>query len=578
MDTLKKMLRFSRPYWKQQVLALLFSTLEIVAFLLFPYVVKILIDEVFIKKNIVLFPKVILFYILLVIIIIFFEFSKTIIYKKLDEKVVRDSRSFLYKHLREMEFKHLHDYKTGELMSYFTNDVPKMTSILTSSVVELIQNLIRITCAVIVLSIINLKILLLILLLLPAYLLTVFIFSKPIRNSTKDMQMQNANISEVLQENLLGTHEILVFNRKAWDYKKIEEAFTRYIKYAVRNTLWITASNESGILIYWLAQILIYFIGGQYVLRDAMTIGTLLLYVQYMDNIYMPARTLLNFNNDIQQAIASGERYFNLIKDTSTDMGYEKPLKRSLIGFNNKIVFNNVSFKYENELVLEGLNFEIEKGEAVAIVGTSGAGKSTLIKLLLNLYKPTSGEIFLDSMDIKTITNECLYELISVIFQDPFLFSDTICNNIKFSNSDATDEEVKNAAQLAGAESFIDSMDKGYDSEIGEMGSKLSGGQKQRIAIARGILKNASIYIFDEATSSLDIENQSLINTTINRLKTQEKTVISITHNYDNITNMDKIIVLKDGKIEAIGRHSKLIETSDTYRQLFSSDSNATRI
>jgi ATP-binding cassette, subfamily B, bacterial MsbA len=213
---------------------------------------------------------------------------------------------------------------------------------------------------------------------------------------------------------------------------------------------------------------------------------------------------------------------------------------------------------------------EIRKGEAVAIVGPSGAGKSTIAQLILGLLKPCSGEISIDSINLNNIEIESLYNTIGVVSQEPFLFSDSIYNNLKFGKLDASMEELQEAARLACASDFIESMKEGYSTLLGERGSKLSGGQRQRISIARTILKNPNIIIFDEVTSALDSENEYEIFKTINMLKEQGITIIVITHSLKSIENMDKIIVLNRGEVEAIGKHSELLYKSSTYADLYS--------
>jgi ABC-type multidrug transport system fused ATPase/permease subunit len=568
METLKKIMGFTRPYSKLQALAFLCAIAETGSYLILPFIFRMLIDGALTNKDSNLFVRVIVYYFLVIVSIVAFGFLKELLYKIIDEKVTRDMRVNLYIHLKNCEASELRDYKVGNILSYFTNDIPQMINGLSYNVIQAIQYVTRICFGMTVLGSINIRLLIFITLLLPFYLFAAKTFGKPIKISAQKLQEQNAKVSETLLENISAAIEITVFNRKKWDFDMVSEVFTNYIGLSVRNIFWIKLSGDIGFIIYWLATIIVYSVGGSYVLKGVMTIGTLLLYAHYLDNIYMPSNLLLGIYNNFQKVIALGERYFELVDKVSVKQKNHSKGESVLQGFRRTIKFRDVWFKYGDEPVIKGLNLEIRKGEAVAIVGPSGAGKSTIAKLILGLLKPSSGEISIDSMDVNNIESESLYNTIGVVFQDPFLFSDSIYNNLKFGKLDASMKEVQEAARLACASDFIESMKDGYSTLLGERGSKLSGGQRQRISIARAVLKNSEAIIFDEVTSALDSENEYEIFKTINMLKEQGKTIIIITHSLKSIENMDKIIVLNRGEVEAIGKHSELLNKSSTYGDL----------
>lgn len=568
MKTFRKMLFFIKPYTVYLLVGLMLSLLEIGAFFITPYIFKVFIDDVLGNHNSRLLYPIVCGYFIFIIFGVGFGVLKEYFFAVMNERIVKDARVFLYKELRKVELSKFVTFKIGSLMSYFVNDTPQMMGKVATDVIELIRNALRALIGIAVLAAINVKMLLILLLLLPAYVFNAVFFQKPIRGSSMKAQEQKSVISDTLEEHLSGTNEIMVFNRLSWDFRKVREVFEKYIHIAVKNTIWMRVSSDTGILIYFLATILIYLIGGNYVLKGMMTVGTLLFYANYMDNIYMPSRLMIDINNDLQNAIAVGERYFNFIDSMDAE---SKPGLASQIQWNeftDKIEFQDVSFKYNNEYVLKNINLEIKKGEAVAVIGASGSGKSTLIKLLLNLYEPASGEISIDSQNLQSIEKHSFYDKVSVVFQEPFLFSGTIMDNISFSSPEATVEEVVQAAAKAGANEFIQQMESGYYSLLNERGSNISGGQKQRIAIARSILKNAEIYVFDEITSSLDSTNQGIICDAIAQLKREGKTVVLITHTLNNLVNMDKIIVLKDGQIRSIGSYDELMKDSKTNIEL----------
>lgn len=552
MKTFKRMIKFIKEYTLFQLLALLLALGEVISFLIMPFIFKSFIDDVLTRQNDELLSKVIFLYFITVLAIVIFGLLKEILYKFIHEKVARDLRMFLYKHLKSIEIYKLQELKIGNIMSYFNSDIPQIASGLTISFIQALQNIIRILAGIIILAKINLKILIIVILLLPIYLINALIFNKPIRNSSKKMQEENSTNLGILQENLSGASEIILFNRIEWDFERLYQAFTQYISATLKNTIWVNTSNNTGFLIYWFITIMVYFIGGKSVLEGALSIGTLLFYAQYIDNIFMPSRQLIYTNSDIQRSIAIGERYFNLIDSTSSDKSGEDINRIEITSFTNKIQFKNVSFQLNNEMILENINFEIYKGEIIAIVGPSGSGKSTLIKLLLNLYKPMQGEISIDSMNIDVINRTSFYNIIGIVQQEPFLFSENIIENVRFGRLNATNNDIIDACKLSNAHDFIVQRENGYLGIVNEKGTNLSGGQKQRIAIARALVKNSEIIVFDEPTSSLDVENQEIILETIENLKKQHKTVILVTHNFDQTKIADKIFLVNNGRMEIL--------------------------
>lgn len=560
MKTLFRMVKFLKPYWLYHIFAITASILETLAYLLMPYAFKIFIDKAIIEKNVYLVYKSLAGYFIIVLLAVVFGFLKVIIFNIINEKITKDSRIFLFKKIRDCELKKLDDYKLGTLISYLLNDSKQMSSCLGSTLCSFIQNILRMIIGIIVLGTINIKILLLLILFLPLYLLDVLVFNKPIKKSSKKLQEQNAAITENLQENLSATTEILVLNKKQWELKSLNNIFNKYIKLSVKNSLWTNLSTDLGFLIYWFVHILVYFVGSKYVLEGSMTVGTLLLYAQYMDNIYMPCKLLIQDNINIQKSIASGERFFELVDDLHSDINHNKSL-RPIEKFNSLIELKNVSFQYKDQEVLKNINLKINKGEIVAVTGTSGSGKSTLLNLLLNLYNPTKGEILIDSINIDEIDKTYLYNIISVVFQDVFLFDGSIYDNIKFSKLDAEHTEVIKASKNAGADKFITNLKENYETAVGERGSKLSGGQRQRLSIARALLKNSDILIFDEPTSALDMESKNLIFNTINELKKDNKTIILVTHDLKNIKYVDKVVQLEHGEIKGVITKKQAVET-----------------
>ena len=260
-------------------------------------------------------------------------------------------------------------------------------------------------------------------------------------------------------------------------------------------------------------------------------------------------------------ASVSGERIINLLK--------AKPMSGNCaVNESNKIEISDVSFSYKESKVINNVSLDINENELTAFVGYSGSGKSTLIKLISRFYDPNEGTIKIGGVDLLTADPDKLMDKFSVVFQDVYLFKDTIYNNIKFGNEDASKDEIMNAAKMAGAYDFIVKKDDGFDTMIGQGGATLSGGEKQRISIARAILKNAPIILLDEATSSLDPENELIIQEAISNL-IKNKTVVVVAHKLRNVMGADKIVVLNKGKVEEVGKHEELIKNEGLYKDLW---------
>ena len=307
--------------------------------------------------------------------------------------------------------------------------------------------------------------------------------------------------------------------------------------------------------------------GGSLVMNGSLDAGGFIAFIAMFSQITRPVRTFIDQFATINQGIAAGERIFSII-DTVSEI-QDKPDAVELKEFKDKIEFRDVHFSYDGSReVIDGISFEIKRGQTIALVGPSGGGKSTLSELLPRFYDPTAGDIRIDGISLRDYTQESIRAHMSVVSQDTVLFNDTIAANISMGKSGATQEEIAAAARIANADTFIAECPDGYETGIGDHGSKLSGGQRQRLSIARAVLKNPDILILDEATSALDTESEKLVQDALNKLLAGNRTSVVIAHRLSTIYNADKIIVIDHGKIAEQGTHTELLAKNGIYAKL----------
>jgi len=477
-------------------------------------------------------------------------------------KVVMDIRVDMFKKLLKLPKKFFDGTSSGKILSKLTFDVEQIAGAASTIWLDFIKAMVTVLILVLYLFYKNWQLSISLLVILPIVFIAVKRSSSRMRKSSSEVQKSVGDMTHLLEENISGNSVIRIFEAEKYEKNKFDHQVNnvRQQRFKVDLTAAVN-SNLINILLGLSLAMVVYF--SSFSLQ--MTAGEFLSYFTALAMLIKPAKTLVNINKPFQVALAAGQSVFTFLNEEEESNNGKKSVKK----LNGDINFENILFSYEpNKLVLNNFSLSVKAGETIAIVGPTGSGKTTIIDLLTKFYTPQSGSISIDGIDIKKLNNHSLRSNIAFVDQGTRLFNDTIRANIALGKLDVMPfETVKESAVKAEAIEFIDSLEKQFDTHIGDNGQLLSGGQRQRLAIARAIAKNASILILDEATSALDSSTEKLVQKSIAKM-TQDKTTIVIAHRLSTIKNADRIIVLKSGEIIEEGAHESLIKNNGYYSQL----------
>jgi ATP-binding cassette, subfamily B, bacterial MsbA len=499
-----------------------------------------------------------------------FGYLQSILTQYVEKSLITSIRRKLYHKFNSLSLKYFSEKKAGDIISRFVNDINLLQNTVSVTFTNLLKDPIQIIIFLSMASYLSWKLTLISILIIPLSMVLIIKIGRKLRKYSIRVQQKMGEFVSVIAETIYGSKIIRAFSMEKFENRRFEIKLGEYFRSIMKNAIYSDLTSplteflsvSVGVFIIWSGGREI-FSGGT--LAPEEFIGFLIIIFQLM----APIKDISTVNNRIQESSAAADRIFEIL-DTKPEI-YNAPDAISKDSFDNCIEFKNVSFQYDesDKLILNNIDLKINKNEKLAIVGLSGVGKSTFIDLIPRFYDVTSGEILIDGINIKKLKLESLRSLFGIVTQEIILFNDTIRNNIAYGLEEMPFDKIKEAAISANAHDFILETENGYDTVIGERGIKLSGGQKQRIAIARALLKNAPIMIFDEATSSLDTESESLIQEAIERL-IKHNTSIIIAHRLSTIRDADRIVVLHDGSIDSIGTHDELMDDENgIYKKLY---------
>ncbi len=569
-EVARQLLTFIKPYIRTIWTSVVFMAISSLAAVSGPYLVSIALDQGIAKQSVVTLRNTVLLFIAFQIIQWFFNYIRVNVMARVGQSIIFDMRARVFEHLQELSLSFFSHYSVGRVISRVINDVGVLRDFITWTMLAVARDFFTLAGILVTMLVMNWKLSLISFTVLPIMVVITFAFRKRARENYRRARMAISWVNSVLAENINGVRVVQSFSREDTNFGYFRDVVNRYNLDAN-----MTAGKLSSIFfpaVDWigkLAMALVIWIGGAAILGEQLTPGVLVAFVLYIDRFFDPIRDLSLRYNELMTAMASGERILSLLNAPVEVQ--DRPGAAELPPIRGDVHFENVSFHYtdDDQLVLQDVDLHVPAGETVAFVGKTGAGKTTIIKLLARFHDPTSGRLLVDGHDLRDVTQQSLRRQMGIVLQDPFLFSGTVRENIRFGRLEATDAEVEAAAEAIGADTFIRKLRLGYETPVEEGGIILSVGQRQLISFARALLADPRILILDEATSSVDTQTEQIIQNALARLL-QGRTAFVIAHRLSTVVNADRIVVVHHGRIVEQGKHEELLKQEGMYHQMYS--------
>ena len=564
----KRLFLYVKPYMSRLYLAIFFSIIVgIIATSPVPIIQKTF-DSIFTEKDYFMLKVIPLALVALYFLKAVLMYAQNLIMFGISWELVVQFREKLFAHIHHLPFGFFEENETGKLISRINNDVAIMQSTVTRLLKEFLQNSVTLIGLMIWVFYLKWDWALMALIVFPVMIFPVSNIGRKLKKFSHKGQEILGNINATVLESFSGVKIVRAFGLEPRELKKFQNYNDDYLKVMKKNVKYVEMTSPFLEVLGVASSAFILWYGGSQVLSGEISQGTFLAFIVALFMMYTPIRILFKIMASVQTSLAGAERVFEIL-----DLPEEKVREgqKELIDFKGKIEFQDVCFSYPSraKMVLDKINLTVNKSEVIAIVGMSGAGKTTLVDLLFRFFDVTSGKILIDGEDIQNFKLSSLRSHLALVTQETFLFNDTILNNIAFGKEgESTREEILDAAKAAHVDYFVEHIEEGYETLIGERGVKLSGGQKQRIAIARAILRNAPILILDEATSALDSESEKLVQDALHNLM-ENRTSFVIAHRLSTIKHANRILVMDDGKIVESGTHQSLLASSGLYQKYY---------
>jgi subfamily B ATP-binding cassette protein MsbA len=566
MDIYKRLIKLAKPHLPKFILAMLCMLVVGGLTSVLAFLVKPVLDDIFMKKNAAMLKWIPIAVVAIYMLKGLCSYVQTILMNFIGQRVVADIRNRLYQVIQTQSMSFFTKNPTGILMSRITNDVNSMQGAVSEAVTSLLKDSFTLICLMFVIFYRDWQLALVAMVIFPLTIYPIATFGRKMRKLATRTQVTMGSLTTLLQETISGARIVKAFGREDYESSRFSRENENLLKLTLKS---VTISAVSSPFMEFLGGVgiaAIIFYGGYQVIQGVSTPGTFFSFLAALILLYEPIKRLTNVNNTIQQGIAGAQRVFSII-DAVPEIR-NKPEAIPLPAISKAIDIRNVTFRYEDTPVLKQINLTVRAGEAVAFVGMSGGGKTTLVNLIPRFYDVSEGQILIDGRDIRDVTMESLRAQIGIVTQQTILFNDTVRNNIIYGDVEKTEADVIRAAKAANAHHFIMNLPEGYDTVIGEQGTKLSGGERQRISIARALLKDAPILVLDEATSSLDTEAEIEVQEALENLM-KGRTTLVIAHRLSTIRNADRIVVLVNGEIVEEGTHEALLDKKGEYFRLY---------
>jgi ATP-binding cassette subfamily B protein len=567
MTPMKWFYSFLKKYRGRMALGLLLVTIVAALSIVNPYISGAIVDDVIKGGKQELLPTLIIALIGVTVIKSIIRWLYLLIFETSSQGLLYKMRDKVYKKLLQEDFAFYNKNRTGDLMSRQTGDMDAIRHFVAFVVYQTYENVLLFIFALIMIFTVNVKLALCMLIVLPFTAATTYFQSKQVKPAFHGIRKQFSSLNTFVQENVSGNRVVKAFAKEDYELEKFDQENDDYRNAELTAAkIWMRYVPIFEFLSMILTIILM-LLGGYMVIQNEMTMGNLVTISGYLWMLTNPLRMAGWLVNDIQRFITSVEKIYTTICEEPQIRKPKKPVDRKR--FEGKVEFQHVSYKADDEDIINDVSFQVQKGQTVGIIGATGSGKSTIMNLLCRFYDVTDGEVLVDGVNVKDLDLYALRDNIGMAMQDVFLFSDTIEGNIAYGKPNCSFEEVEWAAKIANADEFIRKMPEGYDTIVGERGMGLSGGQKQRISLARALLKEPTIVILDDTTSAVDMETETQIQKELNQIG-GERTLFIIAYRISSIKDADLILVMDHGSIVEQGTHQELLNKKGYYYTVFS--------